>query len=377
MNTILIVDDNEINMDICVQNLSPPIGVYNVISAQNGLEGFNLAKQYCPDLIILDIMMPVMDGYETIKALKNDNCTKDIPILMLTAKNMSEDVVLALKLGANDYLVKPYNLMELSARVDVLISLRNAQIKTKQYIELLESKAEMLLSLCEGAHDLNGMLSSMGVIELLREEISDIKNILPEDILAKLEKKFELINKLADNTQNMIEIGKSIVSSSMSMSEIVTIFKDEYSLLELINTSVGFLTNKIISNKINLEIFISDDHKVFVQKDEWQRMFMNIIKNAIEAMCFSKERNLRIQTSITENIFIIKFIDTGEGISEENIEKIFSGPFSSRKNGHGLGLSFVKKTVCKYNGFLNIKSKIDNGTIFELVFPKHNIIKEA
>jgi sigma-B regulation protein RsbU (phosphoserine phosphatase) len=124
---ILIVDDNEINRDICALNLEH-MGV-PLYFAENGIEGLNLAREKQPDLILLDIMMPEMDGFEMLTRLKKDEGLSHIPVLMLTAKSEVASVVKALEMGANDYLKKPFSEEEMVARVKTL--LRNRYLEKK------------------------------------------------------------------------------------------------------------------------------------------------------------------------------------------------------------------------------------------------------
>ncbi|EKD40427.1 MAG: hypothetical protein ACD_75C00055G0002 [uncultured bacterium] len=135
---ILIVDDNEINRDICAFNLEH-MGV-PLYFAENGIEGLQQARDKQPDLILLDIMMPEMDGFEMLKALKKDESLSHIPVLMLTAKSETASVVKALASGANDYLRKPFSEEEMVARVNTL--LRNRYLE-KRLAEDLAAGAMM------------------------------------------------------------------------------------------------------------------------------------------------------------------------------------------------------------------------------------------
>lgn len=126
-NGILIVDDNEINRDICSRNLEH-MGI-PLYYAENGREGLQQAREKRPDLILLDIMMPEMDGFEMLEGLKEDENLSHIPVLMLTAKSETASVVRALELGANDYLRKPFSEEEMVARVNTL--LRNRYLEKK------------------------------------------------------------------------------------------------------------------------------------------------------------------------------------------------------------------------------------------------------
>lgn len=129
---ILVVDDNDMNRDICsisLEHLDLP--VYN---AENGERGLTVAKDVVPDIILLDIMMPVMDGFAMLKRLKADSRLADIPVLMLTAKTEIETIVKALEAGANDYLKKPFAEEELVARVKTLLRNRYLERQLKEDI---------------------------------------------------------------------------------------------------------------------------------------------------------------------------------------------------------------------------------------------------
>lgn len=127
ISSILVVDDNEINRDICALNLEHMKVPLHF--AENGREGLRVAKEQQPDLILLDIMMPVMDGMEMLRLLKADAALAHIPVLMLTAKSETASIVKALNCGANDYLKKPFAEEEMVARVNTL--LRNRYLEKK------------------------------------------------------------------------------------------------------------------------------------------------------------------------------------------------------------------------------------------------------
>jgi sigma-B regulation protein RsbU (phosphoserine phosphatase) len=126
---VLVVDDHEKNREICRINLE--LEEFDVILAEDGLQGYQRAENDKPDLILLDIMMPVMDGYEMLRRVRANPDLADTPVLMLTAKAASSDVVRALDLGANDYLKKPFDVEEMLARTRTLVSLKRAQDQIK------------------------------------------------------------------------------------------------------------------------------------------------------------------------------------------------------------------------------------------------------
>lgn len=155
---ILVVDDNDMNREICTISLEHlELPIYNAI---NGKEGLALAKQVNPDIILLDIMMPVMDGFEMLKWMKTDRSLIDIPVLMLTAKTETDSIVHALEAGANDYLKKPFAEEELVARVKTLLRNRYLERRVKEDIE---DGARIQAKFLTDAHSTVSLFSEIGI----------------------------------------------------------------------------------------------------------------------------------------------------------------------------------------------------------------------
>lgn len=135
---IQVVDDNKRNVRICREILE--LADFKVIAADNGRTGLEMARDLMPDVILLDIMMPVMNGMEMLRRLREDSLIQHIPVLMLTARSETEDVVQALNSGANDYLTKPFSEEELEARVRTLCRMKKAEDGIREQNEMLEKK---------------------------------------------------------------------------------------------------------------------------------------------------------------------------------------------------------------------------------------------
>jgi putative two-component system response regulator len=137
--TVLIVDDTEANVDILVEALGED---YEITVAMDGPSALELAAEQAPDIILLDIMMPDMDGYEVCRRLKADAATADIPIIFLTAMTEIESKTKGFKLGAVDYVTKPFELLEVKARLRTHLALRLAQLELSRQNEILEIKVQ-------------------------------------------------------------------------------------------------------------------------------------------------------------------------------------------------------------------------------------------
>lgn len=134
ISTIMVIDDNEHNLGV-IANILSDTG-YKIILATSGQEAFESLQIYIPDLILLDIMMPEMDGYEVCQRLKEGDKTKEIPVIFLTAKTEIEDLAKGFNLGAVDYLTKPFKKEELLARVKTHIALKKALRTAQELIQL-------------------------------------------------------------------------------------------------------------------------------------------------------------------------------------------------------------------------------------------------
>jgi DNA-binding response OmpR family regulator len=157
---VLIVDDNLINIKLLAKSLTKEN--YRVLEAKNGNDGYNLAVSEKPDLILLDIMMPVKDGYEVCEMLKANEEIKDIPVIFITAMTETTDKVRGLSLGAVDYITKPFNSAEVLARVKKQLNLRRMHEENISYQKVLmeAQKIASLGILAEGmAHNFNNLLS--------------------------------------------------------------------------------------------------------------------------------------------------------------------------------------------------------------------------
>ena len=180
-NKILVIDDDVSINELIKINLE--IQGYKVISATDGIKGFALCKQELPDLVILDVMMPEVDGYTVAKYIRENSTTKEIPILMLTALGMLDDKIKGFDIGVDDYLVKPFEIEELKVRVRALLK------RTDKVLESLATKE----------------LLTVGDITMLPESYSvDIKGKIAK--LTPIE--YDILNVLVQNHGNMVSGAK-------------------------------------------------------------------------------------------------------------------------------------------------------------------------
>jgi DNA-binding response OmpR family regulator len=192
---VLIVDDNDDNLMLMEDTLSK--NGYEILTAKNGKEAIDVTNSKRPDLILLDIMMPGMDGFTACKKIHFNENNKNIPIIMVTARGEVKDLMRGLECGAIDYIKKPFNNLELSARVKSALKLKQTTdelIKEKQKTALMEMAAAV-------AHNLNQPLSGMILnIQYIQKMLQEEKT-LPEDLNDKL----DVLVSLIDNMSEMIK----------------------------------------------------------------------------------------------------------------------------------------------------------------------------
>lgn len=173
---ILVVDDEEHIVDLLRMNLRQ--NGYESIAAYDGAQAFNKAKSELPDCILLDLMLPVMNGLETCRRLKSDPMTKNIPVIMLTAKSEESDKVIGLGLGADDYITKPFGLRELFARIEVVL---------RRYNDVIVSSKQDMITFRDYTIDVKGHTFRKG-----KEKI----DLTPNE--------FTILSKLASNLNRVV-----------------------------------------------------------------------------------------------------------------------------------------------------------------------------
>ncbi len=176
MEKILIIDDSKANRLVLSNVLSEK---YSVETAENGEDGINMAKSFIPDLILLDIVMPGIDGYLVCKELKNDDELKKIPVIFLTSKDDTDDIIKAYEIGGADYVLKPYNFLELELRIKTQVNLK----KTYEKLNVCNEKKAELVSKMEEMIDNNS--AEVAKLNSPEEKISSLTQF-KEDMLSQI-----------------------------------------------------------------------------------------------------------------------------------------------------------------------------------------------
>lgn len=359
---ILVVDDNPKNIQLVCAYLQK--NDYDIAIAMNGEKAINIAKSRRPCLILLDIMMPEMSGYEVCEILKNDDDTKDIPVIFLTAITSNESIIKGFESGAVDYISKPFNAGELIARVNTHIKLQQYKqqiINDRNKLEKLNFEKNHFLNIA--THDLKNPIFSISMLsKVLRDENLNQNEVkeFSHDIITISEKMLELIRNILDI--NAIEIGN--IKVDLKQEEVFPY------ILEVYESYVERASKK------NIElIFLAECHeKAVFDKSALTQIADNLISNAIKFSAFNKK--VYIKLFCNESNVSLSVLDEGPGISEEDQTKLF-GKFTklsaiptANESSTGLGLSIAKKYAQLINSNLYCKSILGNGAEFILEIPK-------
>ena len=345
---ILIVDDAEDTVELLKKRFRAE--GYDTSEAYNGEEALQKVPEYNPDLVVLDVMMPKIDGYEVCQRLKADEKTKYIPVLMLTAKGEVEHKVKGLNIGADDYMAKPFDYKELSARIRSLLSIKATHEK-----KVVEEKTGALEQMMEQvAHEIRNPLTSVGGFA------RKVFNKLPEGDPNKkyMEYIIEDVAVLESMIKQLIEL-KSLSISNKEPSNISDVIKDALTVFEQDFVNKGITVETELADNLPL---ITADKKIL------KRAFCNLIKNAVEAM--EKEpKRLKIAVALSNGSLDIEISDTGKGIEKEKIKSIFDPLVTSKVYGPGLGLTFATKIIQDHKGTICVESEQGKGTTFIISFP--------
>jgi signal transduction histidine kinase len=345
---ILIVDDAVDTVELLKKRFRAE--GYDTSEAYNGEEALSKVPEYSPDLVVLDVMMPKIDGYEVAKRLKADEKTKYIPILMLTAKGEVEHKVKGLDIGADDYMSKPFDYKELSARVRSLLSIKATHEKKVE----TEKSGALEQMIDEVAHEIRNPLTAIGgfarkVCHKLAEDDPNRKymQMIIEDVAV---------------LENMIK--QLIELKSMEISQ-----KEPVNINEIVIDSLEVFGNEIAEKKIQVTMELLDNPPLLsFDKKLMKRALCNMIKNAIEAM-ETTAKELKIVTVLSGNYLDIKIADTGKGIEKDKIKNIFDAMVSSKVYSPGLGLTFALKIVQYHGGTISVDSEPGKGSTFTIRFP--------
>ena len=351
---ILIIDDNPQNLRM-LGNVLKENG-YNPLFAKSGIQALNfLLERKLPALILLDISMPKMDGFEVCKRLKQNAATQHIPAIFMTAYTEKEKVIEGFQLGAVDYVTKPFHAEELLTRVQTHIKLKATEKQLKQAV-ITKNKFVSII-----AHDLNNLFDGlMGLSDLLKiaRDQQDEKEI--DYLIHVLQKTTNQGHKLLQNLLEWSRVQSGRIKPQLESLDLESLVKQNMALFT--------------AHQKNVSLFSSlAQTQVFADKNMLTTILRNLLSNALK---FTPEGGeIKIYSQKKDNEVEISIFDTGVGIKAEDIEKLFkidvsySTKGTANEQGNGFGLILCKELVEKMDGTIGVESEEGKGSLFWLRLP--------
>jgi signal transduction histidine kinase len=419
---ILVVDDNPTNLAVISQALRTE--GWQIRIAVDGEDALSKVAHNPPELILLDVQMPGIDGFEVCKRLKADEATSDIPIIFMTALSDTDSKVKGLGLGAVDYITKPFEQQEAIARVRVHLQLRHltqtleeqVRDRTQALSQALEElqhshlqviqneKMSALGNLVAGvAHEINnpigcvvGNVSAVeatikdlfGVIDLYGKHFpnpgAEIENELEAIDLEYLREDLsQLVKAMRDGSDRIVSISRSLSIFSRADTD----RKQVFNIHEGIDSTILILRHRLKANEYRPEIQVLMDYgdlpMVECFPGQLNQVFMNILANAIDAIDESNQGRgsaeleanpncIKVQTALSGDQVQIAIFDNGTGMSEEVRSRIFDHLYTTKTvgKGTGLGLAIAQQIIEeKHGGTIEVNSKLGKGATFIIKIP--------
>lgn len=365
--TILIVDDNQTNIILLQAILKR--AKYNTVSATNGADALRIMQEMHPDLVLLDIMMPEMDGYEVARRKDEIEDIQSIPFLFVTALSDTNSMVKGFKAGCSDFITKPFNTEEILIRI-------HHQIINVENRRIINSKNEELKSLIRNrdklyavvAHDLRSPLGTIkSVLDILDE------NLNSEIIGFEL---YDLLHATTESADELFGLLENLLFWTRTQMGKLIFQPKEIKITDAVTDAIKATSS--MSNIHRIDISYSDNTgnaTVLADKNMITTVIRNILVNAIK---FSDEdSSIEIETKIVDNQLSCSITDHGCGMDDE-VKQALQQQISitttgkHQEEGTGLGLTLCREFIRAHNGNLSFESEMNVGTTFTFTIPLSN-----
>ncbi|MFZ4437335.1 MAG: hybrid sensor histidine kinase/response regulator [Syntrophales bacterium] len=360
-STLLVVDDEVSNVDTVIEALGES---YTVRVATDGESALESVKKAPPDLIILDVMMPGLDGFEVCRRLKADPTTQEIPVIFLTALHETMDKTKGFSAGGVDYVTKPFHFADIHARVEAHLELHRRKCKLQQSYDKLRELETLRDSLVHMiVHDMRSPLSLiLGNLELVEMET------VPKEAA-------DCINRALSSTKALLQMVSTLLDISKMEAGEITLDVSAVDIKELASETIRMVEPVKGRRKLTLTSPKAIG-EIQGDADLIRRLLQNLIGNALKFT--NKETGtiaVRIESAEEEKVRV-SVVDNGPGIPLEYRDKVFDKfcQVAARKQGQvhstGLGLTFCKLAVEAHGGRIGLESKLGKGSTFWFELPR-------
>lgn len=357
---ILVVDDEEFNRRL----LNRIVGQYaDVIEAPDGYTAIQLIEEYDFDLVLLDIMMPVMHGFEVLEHIRKQVSSNELPVILVSALDKTDDIVTGLQAGANDYIPKPIDVSLVEARIKTQLKLKavyDLQTMANDRLREADSLKTRLLSIA--SHDLKSPLSNIGLAETLLREMVDTSDPIVVQILDTVKTTVDNMNHLIVEFLDMAELQSGMSEAELEPLDVQTVVDDVIGRHQF-----------HAKEKASTILTGCNDVKVMADASRLPQVLSNLVSNALKYSPANSEIN--IVTHLQDGDCIIEVIDQGPGIPKGEQNKLFTefGKLSTRPTANesstGLGLWIVKQMIELMSGEVGVYCPEDGGSVFWVKLP--------
>jgi len=374
-STILIVDDELLNLKLLKTNLS--YNGFRILEAANGKQAIQEAEKQ-PDLILLDVMMPGMDGIETFRRLKAKAALRDIPVIFLSAHTDTQTKVKCIEMGGVDYVSKPFKVQEVLARVRTHITIRKQGQKLQQYArkleQMVEEKTQQLIhadrlatlgTFSAGiAHEIRNPLTGINTYIYNLEALCDTEEGLNGEYL-------ELIQQIARQLQigsNRIEaVIKKVLDFSKPIAPKMVLTNINKSVEEAIELASATLRKSGVALEKSLG---SDIPRCYADDILLEQVIVNLINNAANAMQgMDGLKKIEVASSTENGHILVSVSDTGPGVEPALRKWIFDPFFTTDVNGSGIGLNIAQRIIYSHGGSIKVYDSRLGGAEFCVKLP--------
>jgi two-component system, NtrC family, sensor kinase len=408
---IMLIDDTPGNLRL-LENVLSQRGL-DVRPFTSGKMAIKAAENERPDLVLLDIMMPEMDGFEVCRQLKENEQLKDIPVIFISAMSETLDKIKAFSSGGVDYVTKPFQLEEVTARVETHLKLRQIQVELNQKTQKLQQtvnelkltqkqliQSEKMASLgvltAGIAHEINNPVnyinaSTLGLKIKLKpiiawlnqlDDIQDLDTFKQLKTQLKSQECLEAIHELTTNISTGVERTVDIIKGLRAFSRVDQDDKKMANIHEGIDSTLILLRSQY-KDTICIKKDYGSIPEIMCFPGKINQVLMNVLKNAVDAIVGKKNSNQQekicIQTSLVDigskQHIKIKISDTGIGISDDVLARIFDPFFTTKAvgQGNGLGMYISLGIIESHEGKIEIISKVEFGSEVIITLPVKTI----
>jgi signal transduction histidine kinase len=392
---ILVVDDQPINIQAVYQIFSED---HEVFMATNGTSALEVVRNQKPDLILLDVLMPGLDGHAVCQRLKNDPETRDIPVIFVTGLDDPEVETLGLQMGAADFIRKPINATVVRARVHTQLVLRALKVhledqvaqrtselesallrlqESQEQLASSEAKATLSTLIASVSHELGSPIgNSVMMASTLGDQVRDFASLLESGKL----KRSELSNFIAGQREGCDMVLGNLQRAADLLNDFRQVAADqaseqrrEFDLASVVQEVISTLTPTLKRQPHRVVVEIPGGIRLDSQPGPLGQIIINLINNAfLHAFEGRTDGVLTIRATMLGHQVKIQFEDNGVGISQENLVKLFEPFFSTKigRGGSGLGMAIVANLVQKtLRGKISVRSQVGQGTSFDILLP--------